>query len=148
MKSRPLAARESGHLRGDGHDDGAVVELPDAPVVVENGVGQGRVWCSSLVYIYTHTHIYIYPYISRHLPSVVENEVGQGRVQELPLLGIHGKVGNVDAPRVALRVVYTRLYTPMYAPYIRVCIRLYTPIYAPIYAERAMSTPRELPCVS
>ena len=124
-------------------------ELPDAPVVVENGVGQGRVWCSSLVYIYTtHTHIYIYPYISRHLPSVVENEVGQGRVQELPLLGIHGKVGNVDAPRVALRVVYTRLYTPMYAPYIRVCIRLYTPIYAPIYAERAMSTPRQVPCVS
>ena len=134
MKSRPLAARESGHLRGDGHDDGAVVELPDAPVVVENGVGQGRVWCSSLV--------------TRHLPFVVENEVGQGRVQELPLLGIHGKVGNVDAPRVALRVVYTRLYTPMYAPYIRVCIRLYTPIYAPIYAERAMSTPRQVPCVS
>ena len=119
MKSRPLAARESGHLRGDGHDDGAVVELPDAPVVVENGVGQGRVWCSSLV--------------TRHLPFVVENEVGQGRVQELPLLGIHGKVGNVDAPRVALRVVYTRLYTP---------------IYAPIYAERAMSTPRQVPCVS
>ena len=71
--------------------------------------------------------------VTRHLPFVVENEVGQGRVQELPLLGIHGKVGNVDAPRVALRVVYTRLYTP---------------IYAPIYAERAMSTPRELPCVS
>ena len=85
------------------------------------------------IYIYTHTHIYIYPYIFRHLPSVVEDEVGQGRVQELPLLGIHGKVGNVDAPRVALRVVYTRLYTAAYVP---------------IFAERAMSTPRELPCVS
>ena len=38
-------------------------ELPDAPVVVEDGVGQGRVWCSSLVYIYTHTHTYTYMYI-------------------------------------------------------------------------------------
>ena len=102
---RVTLVRVSGHLRVDWHNDGAVLQLPDAPFVVEN-------------------------------------EVGQGRVQELPLLGIHGKVGNVDAPRVALRVVYTRLYTPMYAPYIRVCIRLYTPIYAPIYAERAMSTPR------
>ena len=58
----------SGHLWGDWHNDGAVLQLPDAPFVVEN-------------------------------------EVGQGRVQELPLLGIHREVGNIDARRIALCLV-------------------------------------------
>ena len=103
------------HLRDDRHNDGAVLQLPDALAAVEHEVGQrlaGRPrvrmlntasWSTKRCHKPCQRTTGIASRVSCSLTllspaSSLPPPNLSYRVEELPFLGIHGEVSNLDAP--------------------------------------------------